>query len=249
MFYTKGTKVRHIATLSEVYTGYTTDGRNPTVPVDAYYDMYDISGVTLADQTGNYPGTLVNGPTRVDSPHGKALNCVPASTQYVEELNLGTALGNNISELSVSLWFEVNTLNRNSGLFYVGDLLSSHGQFEVNINNPGLLRVRVSNANFDEQIPFSITDFAHIITVYTGSKVQLYLNNVLTSINGNHSTNLNLSGLKTVFGLYNDINTALVLDGQIASARIYQGVWTDQHRNDLANEKVGPWVFENGYAV
>ena len=206
----------------------------------AYYTMGNAVGTVLPDETGNYPGTLVNGPATVPGRIGNALDFDPASTQYVDcGAAMGNAFGNGVSQLSVSLWFKADTTNIFRGMFNCGAFDGSDGEISVSFNLDNL-RFKLSNATFNFGVSFTdTTNWHQVVAQYTGARGILYLDNSKV-IDSAHSTNLNLTGLKTIIGgLY---SVGGVFNGKIDQVRIYNGVLDAEQRSLFCNERPYPWV-------
>ena len=239
--YTNGTKIQ------QLNIGQTVNGQNPVIPgLIAHYALEKITGTDVKDENGNFGATAINGPTVVPGRFGQAFNFVPASTQYVDAgVAMGNALGNGVSALSVSLWFINDIPTGNEGLFYIGDLASSRGEFHIRVS--GNIALRMSNLGFDFGASFAdTTSWHHVFAQYTGAAGQLFLDNVKI-IDEPWSTNLNLTGLKTVLAVY--FNTTNLLSGKMDQLRIYNRALTPTEINWLYNEKVGPWIYRNGKAA
>ncbi len=184
-------------------------------------------------------GDLINSPEWVPSPLGGSLDFDPASNQYIDcGTGLGNALGNGVSALSVSMWFKADTAmpSLGAGLIDIGDFLNTLGEITLNQTTSNSLQFRLSNGAFAYTTPFSDTlEWHHIIMMYTGSKGQLYLDNVKI-IDKNHSTNLDLAALKTIIGGYYSA-TARTFDGQIDDVRIYNRALSASEIRELYDSK------------
>lgn len=230
----------------ELFTGQIINGQNPSIPQIAHYSFDNISGATVADETGSYPGTLINGPQVVAGVLGNGTDFDPASNQYIDAgTAMGTALGNGVSALSVSLWFKADApITDNGGLFQIGDFLGNDGQILLAIDD-SKIKFRLPSLTTDS----AFTDSAgwHMVVVmYTGSRAIMHLDDIEV-VNVAYSTDLNLTGLKTIVGAYH--SSPFTFDGKIDQVRIHNGVWTTDQINQLFNEKPEPWIFRNGKAA
>lgn len=206
----------------------------------AYYTMGNAVGTVLPDETGNYPGTLINAPATVPGRIGNALDFDPASTQYVDcGTAMGDAFGNNVSQFAVSFWFKADITTSSDGIFYIGDLASTQGEFHFAVGG-NELRYRLSNRAFEEVYPFTDTENCHhAVIIYNGTAGIVYLDNNKI-IDAPWSTDLNLLGLKAIIAAAYD-NT-FTFDGKIDQVRIYNGVPDAEQRSLLCNERPYPWV-------
>lgn len=194
----------------------------PTDGLIAHYTMDEIVGTILFDDTDNsYDGTLINGVTQVEGHLGQALDFVRASNQYIScGTGMADALGNGVSALAVSFWFKADIVSAAIGLFNIGSH-TNLGEFTLNIHPGNKLRFRLNSGVFVGEIDFSDTvDWHHLFLQYTGSAGQLYLDNVKV-IDAAHSTDLDLSGLKTLIGSYFSPTSAFAFDGKIDQIWIY----------------------------
>ncbi len=242
--YVNGTKKQ------ELYIGQYINGQNPIIPgLIAHYTFDDISGATVADETGNYPGTLINGPPTVAGWLGNGTDFDPASDQYMDAgVAMGNALGNGVSALSVSLWFKMDTRSGKDGLFTIGDLLETLGEFTLSSDQgTSSLLFTMSDVGFSESTPFTDqTSWHHVICIYSGLAGILYLGNV-KKIDVAHSTDLNLSGLITAVATQHNVTRGL--DGKMDQVRVYNKELTVAEIGWLYNEKVGPWMYRNGIPI
>jgi len=231
---------------------------NPYHPLNqglvACYEFNERAGL-IASDISKYRNhsVLINNPEWAPNVFGGGLDFVTASNQYIDAgTAIGNALGNGISSLSVSLWFKMDT---GGGLFYIGDLLSTFGEMHLLLQT-NLVYLRLSNVAFNESAAFTDTaSWNHIIAQYTGSKGQLYLNNSLV-IDENWSTDLDLSGLKTVIGTYYN-GTLSTFDGKIGQVRIYNRVLSPSEITQLSlrpddlylKDDITSWAFIPGYGL
>lgn len=216
----------------------------------ACYDFNELSGNIVNDISGfRNHGDLINSPSWTPNIFGGGLEFIRASTQYVDAgVPLGNTLGNGVKALSVSLFFKVDDTSINSGLFAITAFTGNHGAIQLKINN-NFLYLTFNNLSFSRTIPFSDTDnWYHLVAMYTGSKGILYLDGTITTINTNHSTDLNLSGKKTIIGGY--YNTTRTFDGQIDLVRIYNRVLLESEIRQLSlrpndvylKDNIASWV-------
>ncbi|MBU2647528.1 LamG domain-containing protein [bacterium] len=231
-----------------LYTGNEINGQPIADDPVAFYTMDNIVGSSLIDESGNgYHGTLINSPTQVEGRIGKALDFVPASTQYV---NCGAAMGNalgTITAFSVSTWFKADTaLSGPDGLFYVGTYGGvSHGLFTLFTYTADKLYFRMAEAAFDANVPIGdMSAYHHVVAIYTGTKGLLYLDNVkvVDSATG-VPVSLALTG-ETIIG--SSRSNSYTFDGQIEQVRIYDRALSESEIDALYRERVSPNLFVNG---
>ncbi len=166
------------------------------------------------------------------------------SASYVDcTTAMGTALDDDCNSVGVSFWVKADTTQNNDGLFYIGDFSSSDGEFKVSIENNNVV-FELSNAAFSESTPFTETsNWHHIFAQYTGYKAQLFIDNVLY-IDGFHSTNLNLNGLKTILGAA--YNTMFTFNGLMDQVKIFNRPLSTTEVAALYNETVEGVLGDSG---
>lgn len=225
--------------------GQAINGQNPVIPgLIAHYTFDDISGATVADETGSFPGTLINGPTVVNGQLGNGTDFDSASTQYMDAgVAMGNSLGNGVSALTLSLWFKADIIpGSTKGLIYIGNF-TSNGKMQIALA-VDVLRFRLNSVEINESITFSDTTFWHnVVFVYNGAKALGYLDNVEV-MNEIYSTGIDLTGQKTIIGAV--FSTIATFDGKIDQVRIFNRALTVPEIDQLFNEKIGPWIYENG---
>ncbi|GAJ05879.1 unnamed protein product, partial [marine sediment metagenome] len=154
-------------------------------------------------------------------------------------LNPCTVSSDQVLNLQTSdrLWFKSNSTSTNQGVFNIGALGATHGEFQVILTSVAKIKLRLSDANFDQTATMpNPLGWNHLICTYTGSKGQIWLNNSnVKDVAWN--TNLNLNNLKTVIGIYHNIVSNQAFDGKIDQTYIYKGVWTDAQRLQLFNQQ------------
>ncbi len=203
------------------------------LPTDfiAHYTMDNISGTTLVDETSSFDGTLIDSPIQVA---GYINNALDFTDSYIDcSTTMGTALGDDCEALAVSFWFNTDATDSDDGLFYIGDFSSSDGEFKISIESDTIL-FELSNAAFTEDITFTDTSgWHHIVAMYTGYKGQLYLDNTLV-IDAEHTTDLDLNGLKTIIAACYDDTFAF--NGLMDQVKIFDRALTTDEITLLYNE-------------
>jgi len=130
---------------------------------------------------------------------------------------LGTALGDNVTALSVSLWFKSDAWG-NDGIFQMGDFASTQGEFSLIAHSSGII-FKLSNGGYDQTHTYSdTTSWHHIVALYDGSNGKLYLDGVKV-LDASHSTDLDLNGLKTIVGAY--YSASYPFDGKMSNVKVF----------------------------
>jgi len=195
----------------------------------AAYEFNEHSGDIVHDYSGNnFHGNIINSPEWVPNVFGGALDFIRASNQYVEELKLGTLLGDNVDVLSVSFRIKADDVSvGNQGIFSITPFTATNGEMDILLHNDGNIYFRLNSAAFNQGVSFSDeTNWHHIVFMYTGSAGIVYLDNS-KEVDTAYSTNLDLNGLKTVIaGYYNNVQSFRKFDGKIDQVKIYNRVLT-----------------------
>ena len=219
------------------------------------YEFNERSGQVASDISQyRHHGNLITNPGWVPNVFGGGLYFDHTSNKYVDcGTQMGTALGNGVSALSVSLWFKADATALSTGIFNIGDI-ASFGEFGITIGTD-TLSVLMSSLGFNHGVPFTDTTlWHHIFTQYTGSRGQVYLDNSLI-MDFAHSTNLNLSGLKTFIGVW--FNPTRTFDGKIDQVRIYNRELQISEITQLSlrpddvylKDNIESWAFIPGYGL
>jgi len=230
-------------TADEISTGLYNE-INANMPSDenlvAYWNFDEGIGTTANDASGNgYTGTLTNMEDAdwIAGVVGTGLN-FDANPEYVDcGTALGTALGNGVTAISVSLWFKADTTTSNDGIFYMGDFAGSQGELSLTLPGGNTLSMRMDNNGFSENYAFTDTaSWHHAVMVYNGTTGKLYLDSVEV-ISANYTSGLDLSGLKTIIGAY--FSSSYCLDGKVDEVRIYEGEVTAREAYALYKNPAG----------
>ena len=216
-------------------------------------DTYDGTNWTIEDHAGSNDGTS-SGMTQANlvqsdlsftsgySPY--ALDFDAASSDYIDcATGLGDSLGTYTGDLTLSYWFNTNSLTANDGIFTIGNFNNTQGEFQVNIYSNNML-FRVDSGNQRKTLSISSLStgtWYHIGFIYkagdiSGSKV--YLNGVeqLTTDTGTFPSSLSFSGLKTIIGGY--YGTGNTFDGKLSNVAIWNTALTSAQVSEIYNEGV-----------
>ena len=218
-------------------------------------DTYDSStgNWTIEDHAGTNDGTssgmsqanLVQSDLSFTSGFSPfALDFDSASSDYIDcATGLGDSLGTYTGDLTLSYWFNTNSLTANDGIFTIGNFNNTQGEFQVNIYSNNML-FRVDSGNQRKTLSISSLStgtWYHIGFIYkagdiSGSKV--YLNGVeqLTTDTGTFPSSLSFSGLKTIIGGY--YGTGNTFDGKLSNVAIWNTALTSAQVSEIYNEGV-----------
>ena len=161
-----------------------------------------------------------------------------ASSQYVDAgLGLGDSLGTYTGDLTLSYWFNTDSLSANRGLFYIGSFSNAQGEFQVNIY-ANSMRFRVDSGTQTKLLDISSLStgtWYHIAFVYKAGNIsdsKVYLNGVeqSTTDTGTFPSSLSFSGLKTIIGGY--YGTGNTFDGKLDEF----AVWNTALSSDAVQE-------------
>ena len=139
---------------------------------------------------------------------------------------LGDSLGTYTGDLTLSYWFNTDSLTANKGLFYIGSFSNAQGQFQVNIYNNNML-FRVDSGNQSKALSISSLStgtWYHIGFIYKAGNIsdsKVYLNGVeqSTTDTGTFPSSLSFSGLKTIIGGYYGTNNTF--DGKLSNVQVF----------------------------
>jgi len=155
----------------------------------------------------------------------------------LDHLDAGTGIGNSLGiytgDLTLSFWFNTNSLTANRGLFYIGSFGNAQGEFQVNIYSNSI-RFRVDGGTPTKKLNtpglLSTNTWYHIGFVYkagdiSGSKVYLNGAEETTEDSGTFPSSLSFSGLKTIIGGY--YGTGNVFGGKLSNTALFNKSLTE----------------------
>ena len=150
---------------------------------------------------------------------------------------LGDSLGTYTGDLTLSYWFNTDSLTANRGLFYIGSFSNSQGELQVNIF-ANSMRFRVEGGTKTKLLDITSLStgiWYHIGFVYkagdiSGSKVYLNGAEQTTTDTGTFPSSLPFSGLKTIIGGY--YGTGNTFDGKLDEV----SVWNTALSSDAVTE-------------
>jgi len=185
----------------------------------------DAVNTDVEDDVGGFDGTLFGGNTTDkhavsgNPPNLNGCFHLDGNADYVDcGTQVGTALGDNCTDISVSLWFKADITSANDGIFSIGSLASAHGQLRLFVSTDNL-RLRANASEFNQSYAFSDTSsWHHAVVTYDGTDMKLYLDNSVV-INEPYTTLLDFDGLKFIIGAY--YSTGYTFDGLMDEVRIY----------------------------
>jgi len=185
-----------------------------------YLPLHQLDGASFASRDAY--GHLCSVTDALWTPQGRDFDGVD---DYIDcGTGLGTNFGNGVKAISLETWFKLDVID-NDGLFYIGDLNSTQGEFAITLDT-NTMRFRMSNMTFNQPYPFSeFTSFHHLVATYDGVFGKAFLDSTRI-IDAAFTTGLNLSGLKTIIGAY--FSNANTVDGIIGEVRIYNRALTAQ---------------------
>ena len=196
---------------------------------------------TAGESSGMTQANLVQSDLQTVAPYSKyAMNF--DGTDYIDcGTALGDSLGTYTGDLTLSYWFNTDSLTDNRGLFYIGSFSNTQGEFQVNIYSNSM-RFRVDGGTPTKLLDISGLNtgtWYHIGFVYkagdiTNSKVYLNGAEQLTTNTGTFPSSLSFSGLKTIIGGY--YGTGNTLDGKLSNFSIWNTDLTSAQVTEIYNE-------------
>jgi len=231
----------------------------------SYWSLDEGAGTLAVDEQGIANGTLTGNPTYVSGVSGAGVEC-DGTGDYIDcSTGTGTALGNSVTAVSVSLWFKADGTTALNSLFTMGDFASSEGEITLKIQSDTII-AQMNNAAFSQSSAFTDTaSWHHLALVYDGTNGKAYLDGA-EIISAAYTAGLDLSGLKTIIGGY--YSSSFTFDGSIDEVRIYDSAITlnqvkalnaypsgparknllDAYIPDLPSDDllIGHWTFDEG---
>jgi len=219
----------------------------------AHYKMNDNAADTIVtDSMGSYNSVWQHGNTSTASVAGKintALNFDGSNDYSNGGTTLGNALGGAVSGFSVALWFKSDSSGDNAGLFYLGSFSGAQGEFSMHYYANNLQAY--TNGNSRATIAFTdTTSWHHLVMTFDNApatkNICFYLDNG-PAVNGNDTTALNFTGLKTILGGY--YSSGYVWDGIIDDIRVYNTVLSAGDVSVIYNGGTGTETSNLGFIV
>jgi hypothetical protein len=214
----------------------TFDGTNWSIPDDS-------SNSNTGTSSGMTASNLVQSTLLITQPYSRyALNFDSASSDYIDcGTGLGDSLGTYTGDLTLSYWFNTDSLTANRGLFYIGSFSNAQGELQVNIY-ANSMRFRVEGGTKTKLLDItslSTGTWYHIGFVYkagdiSGSKVYLNGAEQTTTDTGTFPSSLPFSGLKTIIGGY--YGTGNTFGGKMSNVSIWNTDLTSAQVTELYNQ-------------
>jgi LruC domain-containing protein len=184
----------------------------------AWWRFDETEGNIATDETENFDGTL-NGATRATGINGSALYFAGDGSNV--RIDNSPELDLTGDEISFSVWFARDDLEASGTFFFINTKvifrMSSTGKISLNIYNPTFTSIVTdwSDRVIDQ-------DWHHLVGVYNGSQMHLYLDGVLLKSNAT-SGNLNSSSADLLLGSQSSVN---FFSGQLDEAMIFDRALT-----------------------
>ena len=214
-----------------------------------HYTMDNVTDGVIADETANFPGTLVGGAAVVEGYLGSAVECV-AVDDYIQ---LPGNVFENVGDFSFAAWVKVNSLENWSRIFDLGQTDQSNISYFTTNQGGGSPKFTIyRNGGTDGYLDvFSNQTFptgvwVHVaITIENGTTGTMYFNGEVVGTgeyNMNESTveTIGFTDLGDVAGITNFIGKSHwadgALNGKMDDIRIYNRGLTAEEVAELASE-------------
>lgn len=187
-----------------------------------------VTATTVADSSGNgTTGTIVGSPKPVLGKNGQAFY-FPGSGSYID-FGLPAVLDINTSAVTLSAWVKFGNIGTAAagGIISKGENASFLPQYTLQKQSSIGLRFQInttagfSSPTINNPSPaLNNTDWFHIVGVYNGTDLRIYVNGVLQGSPVSHTGTLVSNGEDVTIGVYDKTST-LPFVGTIDEARIY----------------------------
>jgi len=210
----------------------------------AAWGLNEASG-TIYDYTANdYDGTATNTPTyEAGGKVNEAISYLRTSTEYID---FGTSFWDpGTSDVSVSAWFYVNSLNVHHGI--VGNW-GTYPYWYLRVSNInyiyGVVNFAGTNIDVDSDVfgTVSTGTWYHIIfTLDRSGNALLYVNNGVQgaeSISAHSAVSLANDNTHAIGGI-GDENATYAMDGRVDAVQVWSKILTSDERAELYNSGNG----------
>ena len=212
--------------------------QSPTANPTAYWNFNEASGTTATDVSGNAnTGTLMGGPTWTIGRYSNGLNFDGVD----DYLNVGDQSSlEGMNNLSVSLWVHFNSLPSDKSY----SLLGKEGVYRFVVSDNGTVDFVLGTDNnswyssgtiaSSEAGGVTTSGWYHLVGVYDGSRVKLYINGKLLSVSS-----------LTISGALVTNTTAFTIANQMAANTAFSSVLIDDVRvyNSALSDSNIQWLY------
>ena len=196
----------------------------------------------VGDSSGMTQSNLVQSDLQTVAPYSKYALDFDGTNDYIDcGTGLGDSLGTYTGDLTLSYWFNTDSLTANDGIFTIGSFSNTQGEFQVNIYSNSM-RFRVDGGTPTKLLDISGLNtgtWYHIGFVYkagdiTNSKVYLNGAEQSTTDTGTFPSLLSFTGLKTILGGY--YGTGNTFNGKLSNLSFWNTSLTSAQVTELYNE-------------
>ena len=150
---------------------------------------------------------------------------------------VGNALGNSVSDMTISMWVNITPGSSNDGIFKIGAIATDVGEFSIRVVTDARIQAYFGASAVSRSYDvLAAGNWNHIAIVKQGTTVSGYVNGSLTTpafSGGNIPSTLNFSNKPTFIGLY--WNTSFLFNGKIDEVGIFNTALTGAEVQSIYN--------------
>ena len=229
------------ATPSGSFTGGEFSSSNSNIAVDATTGEIDTpnSGSTTIrytiTATGCYNEQAINVVGQLNNVYSMAFDGI---NDYIDTgAGVGNALGNSVSDMTISMWVNITPGSSNDGIFKIGAIATDVGEFSIRVATDARIQAYFGASTvYRSYDVLAAGNWNHIAIVKQGTTVSGYVNGSLTTpafSGGNIPSTLNFSNKPTFIGLY--WNTSFLFNGKIDEVGIFNTALTGAEVQSIYN--------------
>lgn len=138
---------------------------------------------------------------------------------------VGNALGNSVSDMTISMWVNITPGSSNDGIFKIGAIATNVGEFSIRVVTDARIQAYFGASAVSRSYDvLAAGNWNHIAIVKQGTTVSGYVNGSLTTPvpqpnPGNIPSTLNFSNKPTFIGLY--WNTSFLFNGKMDQVSVF----------------------------
>jgi hypothetical protein len=229
------------ATPSGSFTGGEFSSSNSNIAVDATTGEINTpnSGSTTIrytiTATGCYNEQAINVVGQLNNVYSMAFDGI---NDYIDTgAGVGNALGNSVSDMTISMWVNITPGSSNDGIFKIGAIATDVGEFSIRVATDARIQAYFGASTvYRSYDVLAAGNWNHIAIVKQGTTVSGYVNGSLTTpafSGGNIPSTLNFSNKPTFIGLY--WNTSFLFNGKIDEVGIFNTALTGAEVQSIYN--------------
>lgn len=185
--------------------------------------------------TGCYNEQAINVVGQLNNVYSMAFDGI---NDYIDTgAGVGNALGNSVSDMTISMWVNITPGSSNDGIFKIGAIATDVGEFSIRVATDARIQAYFGASTvYRSYDVLAAGNWNHIAIVKQGTTVSGYVNGSLTTpafSGGNIPSTLNFSNKPTFIGLY--WNTSFLFNGKIDEVGIFNTALTGAEVQSIYN--------------